>query len=75
VFSTTSAGSVYENVKRCENLSVFYKGRISFLELYNMDPGMFQILYSIAYERMQSGDAEKEIQADAIEEAMEEGKV
>lgn len=38
-----------------------------------MPCSMFQILYKIAYDKMQSGEGQTEAQVDAIEEAMDEG--
>lgn len=38
-----------------------------------MPVAMFQVLYSIAWEKMQSEEGEKEIQADAVENEIEEG--
>lgn len=34
---------------------------------------MFQVLYTIAYEKMQSEEGQKQIQADSVENALEEG--
>lgn len=38
-----------------------------------MPCSMLQILYKIAYEKMQTEEGQKEAQAGAIEDAMEEG--
>lgn len=43
------------------------------MELYEMPVAMCQVLYMIAFEKMQSEEGKKEAQADAIEEVMEEG--
>lgn len=43
------------------------------MELYNMPVAMFQVLYYIAWEKMQSEEGKKEIQADAVENEIEEG--
>lgn len=40
------------------------------MELYEMPCSMFQVLYAIAYEKMQS--EQDKIQADALEDAIEE---
>lgn len=38
-----------------------------------MPVAMFQVLYMIAFEKQQTEEGKKEAQADAVEEAMEEG--
>lgn len=43
------------------------------MELYEMPCAMFQVLYKIAYERMQSEEGQKEAQAGELEDALEEG--
>lgn len=43
------------------------------MELWNMPCSMSQILYKLAFEKMQSEEGQKEAQVDAIEEAFEEG--
>lgn len=43
------------------------------MELYNMPCAMFQILYTIAFEKMKSEEGKIEAQADAVEDALEEG--
>lgn len=43
------------------------------MELYEMPPAMLQVLYMIAFEKMQSEEGKKEIQADAVENTLEEG--
>ena len=72
-FCSASAGSYEQNIIRLERLSTYYKGRISLMELFNMPCSMFQILYKIAYEKMQSEEGKKEIESSAIEDTLEEG--
>ena len=43
------------------------------MELYEMPCSMFQILYTIAYERMKSEEGKEQVQAEAMEDALEEG--
>ena len=43
------------------------------MELYEMPCSMFQVLYAIAYERMKSEEGKKQVQADAVEDMIEEG--
>ena len=38
-----------------------------------MPCSMLQILYKLAYDKIQSEEGQKEIQADAVQEVMEEG--
>lgn len=54
---------------------MLYKGRISFMELMTMRPSWFQVLYKIAFDKIESKQAEKELQTDVLEEAFEEGGV
>lgn len=58
---------------KIEQLSTHYRGRISFMELWNMPCSMLQILYKIAYDKMQTEEGKKEIEAGAVEDALEEG--
>lgn len=43
------------------------------MELYEMPVSMFSVLYMIAFEKMKSEEGKKELQADAVEDMMEEG--
>lgn len=43
------------------------------MELYEMPCAMFQVLYTIAFERMKSEEGKEQAQADAVEDALEEG--
>lgn len=43
------------------------------MELWNMPCSMLQILYKIAYDKMQTEEGKKEIEAGAVEDALEEG--
>ena len=43
------------------------------MELYNTPWAMFQILYTIAFEKMKSEEGKIEAQADVVEDALEEG--
>lgn len=43
------------------------------MELYEMPVAMFQTLYMIAFEKMKTKEGQDEAQADAVEEAIEEG--
>ena len=56
-----------------EQVSSYYKGRITLMELYEMPVAMFQTLYMIAFEKMKTKEGQEEAQADAVEEAIEEG--
>lgn len=56
-----------------EQVSSFYKGRVTLMELYEMPVSMFQVLYMIAFEKMNSEEGKKEAEADAVEEVMDEG--
>ena len=38
-----------------------------------MPCAMFQVLYAIAFERMKSEEGKEQAQADAVEDALEEG--
>lgn len=38
-----------------------------------MPCAMFQVLYTIAYERMQSEEGKKQLEAEAVEDTLEEG--
>lgn len=38
-----------------------------------MPCAMFQVLYQIAFERMQTEEGQKDVQADEVEEVLEEG--
>lgn len=56
-------------------MAEYYKrSGISFMDLWNMDPAMQQVLYKAFYEKMSTEqgkeEAEKEAQAEQIEEAM-----
>ena len=53
---------------KIEQLSTHYRGRISFMELWNMPCSMLQIL-----DKMQTEEGKKEIEAGAVEYALEEG--
>lgn len=54
-------------------MSTYYKGRLSIMDLYNMPADMFLVLYNIMYERVQSEEGNKTIQADELENQLEEG--
>lgn len=54
-------------------MSTYYKGRISLMELMEMPVAMFQVLYMIAFEKMQSEEGKKEAQAGEMEDMLEEG--
>ena len=56
-----------------EQVSSFYKGRVTLMELYEMPVSMFQVLYMIAFEKMNSEEGKKEAEADVVEEVMDEG--
>ena len=43
------------------------------MELYEMPVSMFQVLYMIAFEKMNSEEGKKEAEADVVEEVMDEG--
>jgi hypothetical protein len=43
------------------------------MELYEMPVAMFNVLYMIAWEKMQSEEGKKEAQAGAVEDVLEEG--
>lgn len=42
------------------------------MELYEMPCSMFQVLYTIAYEKMKSEEGKQQIQSDAIEDVIDE---
>jgi hypothetical protein len=43
------------------------------MELWNMPCSMLQILYKLAYEKMQTEEGQKEAQVGELESVMEEG--
>jgi hypothetical protein len=43
------------------------------MELYEMPCAMLQVLYTIAYEKMKSEEGKQQIQAEEMEDALEEG--
>lgn len=43
------------------------------MELYNMPCSMFQVLYLIAYEKNSTEEGKKALEADAVEDVLEEG--
>ena len=43
------------------------------MELYNMPCAMFQILYTIALKKTKSEEGKQQIQAEEMEDALEEG--
>ena len=53
-------------------MSSYYKGRISYAELYNMPAGEFLVLYNIAIERNNSEEGKKQLEAEALEDTLEE---
>lgn len=55
----------------CENLSAFYKARITFLELMNFPAGMLVKLYHDALKEAASKSGKEKMAAEAVQDAME----
>lgn len=53
-------------------MSQIYKGRLSFMDIYNLPAGTFLILYNLAIERMNSEEGKKQLEAEAVEDTLQE---
>ena len=71
-FYQSSVGPGQEFISKIEMLATFYRGRTSFTELMNLPLSYINALYRIAEQKMKDEEARKQLEAEQMEDGLEE---